>query len=114
MWILVNSKGLSFSALKFALIIGLKFGKISQFDITSLRIRDQYFNKENKIHNDQLEEVFIALCKKGKRMSTKKTKNEAKLNGKSNLDEDIVELALSYFVEHVLLRKKWKNLIDLQ
>ena len=52
MWILVNSKGLSFSALKFALIIGLKFGKISQFDITSLRIRDRYFNRENKIRND--------------------------------------------------------------
>ena len=113
MWILVHSKGLRFSALEFALITGLKFGKISQFDITSLRIRDQYFNKENKIHNDQLEEVFIALCKKGKR-STKKTKNKAKLNGKSNLDEDIVELALSYFVEHVLLGKERKNLIDLQ
>ena len=52
MWILVNSKGLRFSALKFALIIGLKFGKISQFDITSLRIRDRYFNRENKIRND--------------------------------------------------------------
>ena len=53
-----------------------------------------------------MEEVFIALCKKGKRMSTKKTKNEAKLNGKSNLDEVIVKLALLYFVEHVLLRKE--------
>ena len=61
-----------------------------------------------------MEEVFIALCKKRKRMSTKKSKNKEKLNGKSNLDEDIVKLALFYFVEHVLLRKKWKNLIDLQ
>ena len=52
MWILVNSKGLRFSALEFALISGLKFGKISQFDITSLRIRDRYFNRENKIRND--------------------------------------------------------------
>ena len=47
-------------------------------------------------------------------MSTKKKKNKAKLNEKSNLDEDIVKLALLYFVEHVLLRKEWKNLIDLQ
>ena len=47
-------------------------------------------------------------------MSTKKIKNKAKLNMKSNLDEDIVKLALLYFVEHVLLEKEWKNLIDLQ
>ena len=47
-------------------------------------------------------------------MSTKKIKNKAKLNMKSNLDEDIVKLALLYFVEHVLLGKEWKNLIDLQ
>ena len=114
MWILVHSKGLRFSALELALITRLKFGKISQFDITSLRIRDQYFNRENKILNDRLEKVFIALCKKGKRMSTKKTKNKAKLNGKSNLDEDIVKLALLYFVEHVPLGKEGKNLIDLQ
>ena len=114
MWILVHSKGLRFSALELALITRLKFGKISQFDITSLRIRDQYFNRENKILNDRLEKVFIALCKKGKRISTKKTKNKAKLNGKSNLDEDIVKLALLYFVEHVLLGKEGKNLIDLQ
>ena len=40
MWILVHSKGFRFSALEFALISGLKFGKISQFDIKSLRIRD--------------------------------------------------------------------------
>ena len=113
MWILVHSKGLRFSALEFALIIGLKFGKVSQFDITYLRIKDQYFNRKNKIHNDRLDDVFIALCKKGKR-STKKTKNKAKLNGKSNLDEDIMKLALLYFVEHVLLGKEGKNLIDLQ
>ena len=113
-WILVHSKGLRFSALEFALITRLKFGKISEFDITSLMIRDRYFNRENKICSDRLEEVFIALCKKRKRMSTKKTKNKAKLNGKSNLDEDIVKLALLYFVEHVLLRKEWKNLIELQ
>ena len=100
--------------LEFALITRLKFGKISQFDITSLRIRDQYFNRKNKNRNNRLEEVFIALCKKGKRMSTKKTKTKAKLNGKSNLDEDIVKLALLYFVEHVLLKKEGKKLIDLQ
>ena len=111
MWILIHSKGLRFSALEFALITRLKFGKFSQFDITSLRIRDQYFNRENKIHNDRLEEVFITFCKKGKRMSTKKTKNKAKLNGKSNLDEDIVKLALFYFVEHVLLGKEGKILL---
>ena len=87
------------------MITRLKFGKFSQFDITSLRIRDQYFNRKNKNRNNRLEEVFIALCKKGKR-STKKTKNKAKLNGKSNLDEDIVKLALLYFVEHVLLGKE--------
>ena len=74
MRILVHSKGLTFSALEFALITRLKFGKFSQFDITSLMIRDQYFNRENKICNDRLEQIFIALCQKGKRMSTKKTK----------------------------------------
>ena len=114
MWILVYSKGLRFSASEFALITGLKFGNISQFDLTSLRIRDQYFNGENKIRNNRLEEVFISLCKKGKRTSTKRTKKKAKLSGKSNLDEDIVKLALLYFVEHVLLGKEGKNLIDLQ
>ena len=114
MWILVHSKGLRFSALEFALIIGLKFGKVSQFDITYLRIKDQYFNRKNKIHNDRLDDVFIALCKKGKRMNTKKTKKKAKLNGKSNLDKNIVKLALLYFVEHFLLGKEWNNLIDLQ
>ena len=114
MWMHVYSKGLRFSALEFVLIYGLKFGKFSQFDITSLRIKDQHFNRENKIRNDRLEEVFIALCKKGKRMSTKKTKKKAKLNGKSNLDEGLVKLALLYFVEHVLLGKEGKNLIDLQ
>ena len=79
MWILVHSKGLRFSALEFALIIGLKFGKVSQFDITYLRIRDQYFNRKSKIHNDRLDDVFIALCKKGKRMNTKKTKKKGKV-----------------------------------
>ena len=43
-------------------------------------------------------------------MSTKRTK----LSKKSNFDEDIIKLILLYFVEHVLLGKKGKNLIDLQ
>ena len=41
-------------------------------------------------------------------MSTKRTK----LSKKSNFDEDIIKLILLYFVEHVLLGKKGKNLID--
>ena len=41
-------------------------------------------------------------------------RRQSTLSGKSNLDEDIVKLALLYFVEHVLLGKEGKNLIDLQ
>ena len=51
---------------------------------------------------------------KRKENEHKEDKKKAKLNGKSNLDEDIVKLALLYFVEHVPLGKEGKNLIDLQ
>ena len=56
LWILVHSKGLRFSVLEFALITYLRFGNILQSNSTSLRIRDKYFNRENKIYNDLLEE----------------------------------------------------------
>ena len=110
MWILVYSKRLRFSALEFALITRLIFGNVSQFDLTSLKIRDKYFDGENKICSDWLEEDFISLYEKWKKMSTKRTK----LSKKSNFDEDIIKLILLYFVEHVLLGKKGKNLIDWQ
>ena len=64
LWILVHSKGLRFSVLEFALITYLSFGNILQSNSTSLRIRDKYFNRENKIYNDLLEEVFISLYEK--------------------------------------------------
>ena len=41
-------------------------------------------------------------------------KKKANLSEKLNLDEDIIKLALLYFVEHVLLGKEGKNLINLQ
>ena len=63
-WILTNSKGLRFGGLEFALITWLRFDQMSKFYITSLRIRDKYLIGENKIHNDQLEEIFLLLCNK--------------------------------------------------
>ena len=112
-WILANSKGLRFCGLEFALITRLRFGQISKFDITSLRIIDKYFNGENKIRNDQLEEIFLSFCNKGRKTSIKRTKKKGKLSEEMNLDEEILKLALLYFLEHVLLGKKGKNLIDL-
>ena len=60
-WILLKSKGLRFSKEEFALIIGLSFGTIPKCDKKSLRIRDTYFKGENKVHNDELEKVFLSL-----------------------------------------------------
>ena len=48
MWFLVNSKGLKFGEDEFGLITGLSFGPIPQHNETSMRIRDVYFNSENK------------------------------------------------------------------
>ena len=63
MWILANSKGLRFGGLEFTLNTGLRFGQILKFDITSLRIRDKYINGENKIRNDQLDDIFLYVRK---------------------------------------------------
>ena len=95
------------------MITGLRYGQISKFDITSLRIRDKYFNGENKICNDQLEEIFLSLCNKGWKMSIKRTKKKGKLTKEVNLDEEILKFALLYFLEHVLLGKEGNNLIYL-
>ena len=46
-------------------------------------------------------------------MSIKRTKKKEKLSEEVNLDEEILKLALLYFLEHVLLGKYGKNLIDL-
>ena len=46
-------------------------------------------------------------------MNIKRTKKKAKLIEESNIDEDILKFALLYFLKHVLLGEKWKNLIDL-
>ena len=43
----------------------------------------------------------------------KEDKKKAKLIEESNLDEDILKLALLYFLEHILLGKEENNLIDL-
>ena len=59
MWFLVNSKGLRFGEDEFGLIIGLSFGPIPQHNETSMRIRDVYFNSENKERNDHLEKFFL-------------------------------------------------------
>ena len=52
MWFLVNSKRLRFDENEFGLITGLSFGHIPQHEETSMRIRDVYFNSENKVRND--------------------------------------------------------------
>ena len=70
MWFLVNSKGLRFGEDEFGLITGLSFGPIPQHNETSMRIRDVYFNSENKVCNDHLEKVFLSfgeVKKKSKR-----------------------------------------------
>ena len=46
-------------------------------------------------------------------MSIKRTKKKAKLIEEPNLDEDILKLALLYFLELILLGKEGKNLINL-
>ena len=61
MWFLVNSKGLRFGEDEFGLIIGLSFGPIPQHNETSMRIRDVYFNSENKVRNDHLENAFLSF-----------------------------------------------------
>ena len=59
--VLVNSKGLRFGEDEFGLIIGLSFGPIPQHNETSMRIRDVYFNSENKVRSDHLEKVFLSF-----------------------------------------------------
>ena len=61
MWFLVNLKGLRFGEDEFGLIIGLSFGPIPQHNETSMRIREIYFNSENKVRNDHLEKVFLSF-----------------------------------------------------
>ena len=61
MWFLVNSKASIFGQDEFELISGLSFGLFSQHNETWLRIRDAYFNGENKVRNDHLEKVFISF-----------------------------------------------------
>ena len=99
MWFLVSSKGLSFGQDEFGLIIGLSFGPIPQHNQTSLRIRDDYFNDENKVHSDHLEKVFLSFGE------VKKHNNKQKKKFDNLKDEDIVKLVLLYFLEHVLLGK---------
>ena len=97
MWFLVNSKGLRFGEDEFGLITGLSFGPIPQHNETSMRIRDVYFNSENKVCNDHLEKVFLSF---GEVKKKKQKKNVDNLK-----DEDMVKLVLLYFIEHVLLGK---------
>ena len=61
MWFLVNSKGLRFGEDEFGLITSLSFDPIPQHNETSMRIRDVYFNSENKVCNDHLEKVFLSF-----------------------------------------------------
>ena len=107
MWFFVNSKGLRFGQNEFGLITGLSFGLIPQHNQTSLRIKDAYFNGENKVGNDHLEKVFLSFGE------VKKKKNQTKKLDNLNV-EDLVKLALLYFLKHVLLGKEGKNLIDMQ
>ncbi|WKA03569.1 hypothetical protein VitviT2T_021671 [Vitis vinifera] len=107
-WILLKSKGLRFSKEEFALITGLSFGPITKCDKKSLRIRDTYFKGENKVRNDELEKVFLSLGEEKKKKKNKKNKK------KGFEDEEVIKLALLYFLEHVLFGKEGKNLIDME
>ena len=98
-WILLKSKGLRFSKEEFALITGLSFGPITKCDKKSLRIRDTYFKGENKVRNDELEKVFLSLGEEKKKKMNKKNKK------KGFEDEEVIKLALLYFLEHVLFGK---------
>ena len=71
MWFLVNSKGLRFGEDEFGLIIGLSFGPIPQHNETSMRIRDVYYNSENKVRNDHLEKVFLSFGEVKKKIKRK-------------------------------------------
>ena len=70
--VIVNSKGLRFGENEFRLIIGLSFGPIPQHNETSMRIRDVYFNSENKVCNDHLEKVFLSFGEVKKKKSKRK------------------------------------------
>ena len=72
MWFLVNSKTSIFGQDEFELISGLSFDLFPQHNETWLRIRDAYFNGENKVRNDHLEKVFISF---GEVKNQKKKKN---------------------------------------
>ena len=85
------------------MIIDLSFGLIPQHNQTSLRIRDVCFNGENKVCNDHLEKKFLSFGKLKKQKNLDNPK-----------DEDMVKLALLYFLKHVLLGKEGKNLIYMQ
>ena len=56
---------------------------------------------------------FLVIMRGKKGVRRRQKKKKLKLSEKSNLDKDIVKLAFSYFIEHVLLAKEMKNLIDL-
>ena len=108
LWFLVRSKGLRFSQDEFILITILSFGSIPQHNPSTLRIRNVYFNGENKVRNDQLEKTFLSFSE------VKRKKKKQKKNLDNLKDDDMVKLALLYFLEHVLLGKEGKNLIDME
>ena len=61
--------------------------------------------------NDQLERVFLSL---GNEKEKKKNNNKKQKKMKERNDEDVVRLILLYLLEHVLLQKEGKKLIDMQ
>ena len=94
MWFLVNSKASIFGQDEFELISGLSFGLFPQHNETWLRIRDAYFNGENKVRNDHLEKVFISF---GEVKNQKKKKREGETPSDFNPLQSIFEEAMKAF-----------------
>ena len=63
---------------------------------------------KTKVRNDQLKKIFLSFDE------VKRKKKKQKKNLDNLKDYDMVKLALLYFLEHVLLGKEMKTLIDMK
>ena len=113
-WILLKGSPIRFSAVEFSIITGLPFGALPQLELTSFRLRDTYFDGSSKIRSDNFEKQFKLICESENNKATNPTEEDGNQTKNANIDEDIVKLALIFFLEQALLGKENKNLIDLQ
>ncbi|XP_038697960.1 uncharacterized protein LOC119995513 [Tripterygium wilfordii] len=93
-------KRATFSITEFALIIGLLCGDVpplsSLIDTSVHRIRDLYFGGNKSIGRNKLDEVFMSC------------------DPEPGKEEDVLKLALVYFLESVLLPRERSRNIDIQ